>query len=93
MGVKGVLAAAPLASQLSLAERAILGTSSAPPDWTAVAAFAERWRASRANEEPTRQEVALLDHARKSLSEHKVDEGWLAILAAEQLSVPKELHR
>ncbi|GGB65062.1 flavin reductase family protein [Henriciella pelagia] len=93
MGVKGVLAAAPLASQLSLAERAILGTSSAPPDGTAVAAFAERWRASRANEEPTRQEVALLDHARKSLSEHKVDEGWLAILAAEQLSVPKELHR
>ena len=93
MGVNGVLAAAPLASQLTIAERSILGTLSAPPEKNAVAAFAERWRVSRVNEATDNPQAVLLDHARKSLSRHDADEGWLAILAAEQLSDAKELRQ
>lgn len=86
MGVNGVLAAAPLASELSMAERSILGTLSAPPEKVAVAKFAERWRESQASDATDSPQVALLDHARKSLARHDTDEGWLAILAAEQLT-------
>ena len=93
MGVNGVLVAAPLASQLTIAERSILGTLSAPPEEVAVAAFAERWRASRVNEAIDSPQAALLDHARKALSRHDADEGWLAILAAEQLPDAKDLRQ
>ena len=93
MGVKGVLAAAPLTSHLSMAERSILGTMSTPPEKAAVAEFAERWRASWVNGATDSPQAALLDHARKSLCRHDADEGWLAILAAEQLSDVKDLRR
>ena len=84
IGVAGVLDVAPLASQLSASERAVLGTVSAVPDDASVQEFYDRWRAADESAQAGSTQSALLDFARTALSRHNTADGWFAVLAAQR---------
>jgi len=83
MGVGGLRRASELWEELSLAERSILGTSTAFPDTEAVEQFSVEWSKTYSAQTSEEVRTRLLDAVRAALADYDLERAWLALLAAE----------